>query len=317
MAVNQKQIAEKLGVSISLVSRVLSGNARDIGIAEETIEKVMTVADKLGYVPNVAARTLKGKASNTIGVVVYDFQDPFFGSTIEQLQSVVHDRGYSLVLTGFQGRQPNESDLAPLHKHVIDGLVVLGSSDRSDWLENFTRLPVVRVGRGGADERSVCITVDEEDAARQLLDHLADRNVERYIFIGSDLYSHGVRYAALEGVAATMGLPLERIAISDRGFSAGFKACNSLLPQVNDFTALVCATDMIALGALHALHDAGAHCPVTGFDDIPAASQFIPALTTIRQPLAELVKRALEAVRTPAEPAKVFVKGELVVRKSA
>ena len=89
MAVSQKQIAERVGVSIALVSRVLSGKARDVGIAEATIEKELKVAEEIGYVPSAAALTLKGKSSRTIGVVVYDFLDPFFGAMIDQLQAQV------------------------------------------------------------------------------------------------------------------------------------------------------------------------------------------------------------------------------------
>ena len=90
MAVYQKQIAEKLGVSIALVSRVLSGKAEEIGIAPETIKRVIKTAEEMDYVPNAAALALKGKATRTIGVVVYDFKDPFFGAIIEQLQTQAH-----------------------------------------------------------------------------------------------------------------------------------------------------------------------------------------------------------------------------------
>ena len=318
MAVNQKQIAERVGVSISLVSRVLSGNARDIGIAEETIKRVEEIATELGYVPNAAARTLKGKASNTIGVVVYDFQDPFFGSTIEQLQSIVHEQGYSLVLTGFQGRHPNESDLAPLHKHVIDGLVVLGSADRSEWLNTFSNMPVVRIGHGGVGDRGACIAIDEVDAAGQLLEHLLTRGVTRGLFLNSGLYAHGIRYAALERMAGRLGLSVERVSVADHGFAAGFQGCNQVLSGLGDSAALICATDMIAMGALHALHDAGVECPVTGFDDIPLAAQFLPSITTIRQPMEEIARQAIAAVvQSSSEVKTERLKGRLVVRASA
>ena len=92
MAVSQKQIAERLGVSIALVSRVLSGKARAVGIADATIERVLVTAEEMGYVPSAAALTLKGKSSRTIGVVVYDFRDPFFGVIIEKLQERAHER---------------------------------------------------------------------------------------------------------------------------------------------------------------------------------------------------------------------------------
>ncbi|HKL20692.1 MAG TPA: LacI family DNA-binding transcriptional regulator, partial [Tichowtungia sp.] len=152
MAVSQKQIAEKLGVSIALVSRVLSGKASEIGIAPQTIERVLSTAQEMGYVPSAAALALKGKATRTLGVVVYDFNDPFFGALIEQLQMRAHEHGYSLMLAGFLNRIPDEKDLQPLHKHALDGLIVIGTDLHADWLRDFEHLPVARIGHGAADE---------------------------------------------------------------------------------------------------------------------------------------------------------------------
>jgi DNA-binding LacI/PurR family transcriptional regulator len=315
--VSQKQIAERLGVSIALVSRVLSGKARAVGIAEATIERVVDAAREMGYVPSAAALTLKGKASRTIGVVVYDFRDPFFGTIIEQLQALAHDQGYSLVLAGFKGRHPEPSDLAPLRKHAIDGLIVIGTADRSVWLGGFNDLPVARIGHGGAGERSVRIAIDELDAARQLLAHLSLQGVARCAFIGSNLYSHALRFHALENAGEGLGIEIQNHVWVSDGFEAGQRATQNILTGSTDDLALVCATDVIAMGALHALHDAGRKMAVTGFDDIPAAEQFIPPITTMRQPIRELAQQAFDAVVAPNEPSENLLKGKLVVRHSA
>jgi len=108
MTISQKQIAEKLGVSIALVSRVLSGKAVEIGIAPETIARVLATAEEMGYVPSAAALALKGKSTRTIGVTVYDFNDPFFGALIKQIQILAHEHNYSLILAGFLNRNPND-----------------------------------------------------------------------------------------------------------------------------------------------------------------------------------------------------------------
>ncbi|MEA2068483.1 MAG: LacI family DNA-binding transcriptional regulator, partial [Verrucomicrobiota bacterium] len=289
---SQKQIAERLGVSIALVSRVLSGKAREVGIADATIEKVLNEAGAMGYVPSAAALTLKGKSSRTIGVVVYDFRDPFFGAMIEKLQEQAHEKGYSLVLAGFKGRHPEASDLAPLHKHAIDGLVVLGSAEHSRWLEGFSKLPVARIGHGSVDEPSVRIGVDEADAAQQLLDHLHSKGWKRCAFIGANLFGHSVRFQALEIAASRLGVEIKNHVWASDGFEAGLQATRNILSGDVAGLALVCATDAIAMGALHALHDTGQEIAVTGFDDIPAASQFIPPITTLRQPIGAMAKLA-------------------------
>ncbi len=317
MAVSQKQIAERLGVSIALVSRVLSGKAREVGIAAATIERVVNAAQEMGYVPSAAALTLKGKASMTVGVVVYDFRDPFFGTIIEQLQALAHDQGYSLVLVGFKGRHPEPSDLAPLRKHAIDGLIVIGTADRSEWLDGFDDLPVARIGHGSGGEQSVRIAIDELDAARQLLAHLSSQGLARCAFIGSNLYSHALRFHALQHAGEERGIEIQNHVWVSDGFDAGLRASQNILTGRLDGLALVCATDVIAMGALHALHDAGRKMAVTGFDDIPAAAQFIPPITTVRQPIELLAKQAFGSVVGPNEPGEHLLKGRLIVRYSA
>ncbi|MDZ8119659.1 LacI family DNA-binding transcriptional regulator [Pontiella agarivorans] len=314
MAVSQKQIAERVGVSIALVSRVLSGKAREVGIAETTIKKVIRAAEEMGYVPSAAALTLKGKASRTIGVVVYDFRDPFFGPMIEKLQDCAHEQDYSLVIAGFKGRHPAASDLAPLHKHAIDGLIVLGSSDESEWLNGFSEMSVVRIGHRSADDPGTCISVDEEDAAKQLMGHLISRGWKRGIFIGANLYGHSLRYQALEKTAQELGFELGRHIWAVDGFEAGEQSVKSL---GDEMTALICANDPVAMGALRALHDSGRKMPVTGFDDIPAAAQYIPPITTYHQPINEMVRQAFDAVVQKSEPVRKFIKGQLVIRSSS
>ncbi len=314
MAVSQKQIAERLGVSIALVSRVLSGKARAVGIADATIDRVLVTAEEMGYVPSAAALTLKGKSSRTIGVVVYDFRDPFFGVIIEKLQERAHERNYSLVLAGFKGRHPEPSDLAPLHKHAIDGLIVLGSAERSEWLSGFRGMPVARVGHGPADEPSVRVAVDEHHAAERVVEHLVARGWKRCAFIGANLWGHALRFQALEKAASAAGLGVERHLWASDGFEAGEQTVGRLGAAG---AGLVCATDVIAMGALHALHASGEATPVIGFDDIPLAARFIPPITTIQQPLGEMVRHAFDAVLKPAEPKEILVPGKLIIRSSA
>lgn len=317
MAVSQKQIAERVGVSIALVSRVLSGKARDVGIAAATIERVLHAAAEMGYVPSAAALTLKGKSSRTIGVVVYDFLDPFFGSIIEQLQAQAHDLNYSLVLVGFKGRHPDEADLSPLHKHAIDGLIIIGSASPSEWLSSFRSMPVARIGHGDQDEISVRINMDECDAAQQLVDHFASKGIKRCAFIGSNLFGHSLRHQALEQAAKRSGIVVEKNLWASLGFDAGREAVKSMLAGPNCPEAIICATDVIAMGALHALHNAGRVIPVSGFDDIPGAKQFLPSITTVRQPVEEMARKAFRSVVESAAPEQVPVKGQLVIRSSS
>lgn len=322
MAASQKQIAEQLGVSITLVSRVLSGKAAEIGIAQETIDRVMQASEEMGYVPSAAALSLKGKATRTIGVAVYDFNDPFFGSLIKEIQIQAHGHDYSLVLAGFLNRHPDQQDLQTLHKHAIDGLLVLGSDTTAEWLEDFRHLPVARIGHGRPGESSVRISMDESAAAHKLVEHLGTKGCTHLTCIAGSLVAHAMRRDALREAALRADLVFEAVDETEKNpFRAGLYATRRLLESGGRTDALVCATDQLALGALHALVDAGVSVPgsmaVTGFDDIPAAEQCFPPLTTIRQPLADMVAAAFLSIVEGAQPSTAAYDGQLIVRRTA
>jgi LacI family transcriptional regulator len=318
MAVSQKQIAQKLGVSIALVSRVLSGKAAEIGITAETIERVLKAAEEMGYVPSAAALSLKGKSTRTIGVAVYDFNDPFFGALIKQIQIQAHEHNYSLILAGFLNRNPDEQDLQALHKHALDGLIVIGTDLNATWLDHFQDLPVTRIGHGGPDEQSVRVTVDEDQAAHLIINHLIAAGRKHPVYLCANLPAHRIRQQAFERAAANCGIALHAEQFPGRdAFDAGLQ----LAPLHRGADALICATDQVAMGALNALHIVGTRVPqnmaVTGFDDITAAGSFIPALTTIRQPIKQIVETAFAATVQPAKPQNILLPGELIVRETA
>jgi DNA-binding LacI/PurR family transcriptional regulator len=321
MAVGQKQIAEKLGVSIALVSRVLSGKAAEIGITPDTIARVLKTAEAMGYVPSAAALSLKGKATRTIGVTVYDFNDSFFGALIKQIQTQAHEHNYSLVLAGFLNRIPDEQDLQSLHKHALDGLIVLGSDMEALWLEKFNHLPVARIGHGSAQEKSLKVTVDEDDAAAQLIQHLIAGGRKNPVCISGPLPAHRLRQAALKKAASDAGIQMTELVSEEKDpFATGLLAAQQLLKTGSKPDALICTSDLIAMGALHTLHDTGVAVPaevaVTGFDDIPAAAQFIPPITTVRQPIKQMVQQAFQAIIEPSSGQRIYLPGKLIVRKT-
>ena len=322
MAVSQKQIAEKLGVSIALVSRVLSGRAVEIGIASDTIERVLKAAKEMGYVPSAAALILKGKATRTIGVAVCDFNDPFFGALIKQIQIQAHEHNYSLILAGFLNRNPDEQDLQSLHKHAIDGLIVLGSDDtEAHWLNSFKHLPIARIGHGVATEASVRVTVDEGDAAEQLVDYLIRDGRENPVFLCGLLPAHRLRKAAFDHAAAARDRQIPAIVSRENdAVAAGRQATRELINTGRTADALICATDQVAIGALQTLHEAGVDVPgkiaVTGFDGIAAAEQFIPPITTLLQPIEEIVRHAFGAIIEPVPGKDILLPGKLIVRQT-
>ncbi len=319
---SQKQIAEKLGVSIALVSRVLSGRAEEIGIAPNTIDRVEKMAAELGYVPSAAALSLKGKSTRTIGVVVYDFKDPFFGTVVHYLQALAHAHNYTLLLVGFQNRIPDERDLRPLSKFALDGIIAVGSDFVEEWPKDFSHLPCARIGHGSEKIESLKVTSSEQAGYAKLAEHLRERNLHQAVFLGADTAIHRHRSDAFEKAAA--GLAMASVfdpKPEDSSFEVGRDLAMQLihrgLPEV-----LVCGNDRIAMGAIHAATDAGIRVPedlkVVGYDDIPAAAQFLPSLTSIRQPIAAIAKEVFDAVACGDCPNETrLLAPELMVRRSA
>lgn len=329
----QKDIARKLGVSVTLVSRVLAGKAREIGAASTTVESILQTAAALGYVPNATARILKGAPSRTLGVVVYDFEDPFLGAIIGALQRLAHAHEHTLVLVGFEQRRVDAQALRPLSKHGLSGLIVVGSGSNDDWLDAFRarQLPVARIGTCSSFTEAT-VTVDSAGGIKALLQHLSSRGIRSAGFVGDTHPAHQERLQCFIAHAADFGIatqPAWQVVRADPAPQAGYEGTRTLIQQLGRALprALVAASDAIALGALRALQEQAIAVPsqvaVTGFDDIPFANLITPALTTIRQPVQAMAQTAFAWVSgqpptlPPATGPHVLLPGELIVRESA
>ncbi len=316
----QKDIAKRLGVSVSLVSRVLSGQGEKVGISQAKIKAVMDAARECDYVPLSAALALKGKKTRTLGVVVYDFHDPFFGKLIAELQTYAHTRDYSLILVGFVNRVPEAADLAPLFKHFVDGIIILGSFGDLNWLDKFKNIPIMRIGRGEDSRISFSVGVDENDAARQIVAHLKSRGKSRFRYVARDMSVHELRWKAAEAAAMDAGCSITRFERKsfENDFLAGLAAGSD--PYADEADAFICSTDVAAMGVIKSLIDAGRKVPgdvaVVGFDDISAAEYFIPSITSIRQPVGLFAKRVVDFVADKTEGGEFYEKASLVVRES-
>ena len=323
--VTQKDIARRLGVSPGLVSRILAGKGAAIGAAAATVAAARREAARLGYVPDCAARRLRGERTATLGVVAYDFEDPYFGSLLGLLQRAARAAGHSLIVAGTWRRDPAGLDTAPLLKHGIEGLIVVGSDRGKPWIGPFrkARLPVVQIGHatGTGDAR---VALDEKAGAGLLLDHLRERGHRRVALLFDDTLPHAIRRAchrdalAAHGLAVPAGCDLRcRFGRPETVEAAADRLARSPARP----TALVAGDDATALLALHALRTRGIRVPddlhLAGCDDIPAAGLFIPSLTTLRPPVEAMADRAFRAAtgRTP-RAGEIRFAPELVVRES-
>jgi LacI family transcriptional regulator len=329
--ITQKHIASRLGVSVTLVSRVLGGKADEIGAAAATVASIRRTAADLGYVPNATARILRGVPSRTLGVVVYDFEDPFLGALIGALQRLAHREDHTLVLAGFEQRREDADALRPLAKHGLSGLIIVGSGGREEWLQGFLArgLPVARIGTSpGATHATVA--VDSARGIAALLAHLGRRGLRRVGFIADGLPAHQDRLRCFQEQVAALGCESRSewcVTRPEAATAAGLQGTRELLRRGGERPqALLAAGDAIAIGVLRALQEDGVSVPggmaVTGFDDLPLADALTPALTTIRQPVADLARTAFawvagDGLASGRAAPQVLLPGELIVRESA
>ncbi|MFT5122204.1 MAG: DNA-binding LacI/PurR family transcriptional regulator [Verrucomicrobiales bacterium] len=319
--VTQKEIAEACNVSVTTVSRVLSGKARNIGVTIQTIDRVKAEAERVGYVPNAHAQNLKGVSTKTLGVVVSDFEDPFIGWITGELQRLAAERRYSLVL---EGLSPNTGALL---KHHVDGLILVGTHDSSSWAKLYLEqnIPCVCIGHTPDPKTIQGVTVDEASGFAQLIAHLKVLGHERLGFIGGNNRLHKQRHEHFERLAGANTRPAWMVDSTQPPMRAGMSTVQRMIEQSGNEmpTAIVAASDIRALGAIRGLVQAGLSVPeqisLTGFDDMPLAAYTNPPLTTIRQPIEAICEQAFDRAtgKAGSMDAVSLLPAELVIRNTS
>jgi len=315
----QKQIAAVLGVSQALVSRALSGRAAQIGASPRTVARIRRLAAKRGYQPHAAALALLGAPTRVLGVVVKDFEDPYFGRLIGCLQETARRRGISLLLTGRDG-----DDVAALQRHRVDGVILAGSDFRPEGLRRCVGpdTPMVQLGTGAPHPGATLIGMDEGAGIASLVDYLSSQGHRCIAFAGLEAPAHRRREGFVR--SASRGR-----AVRGRFFRA--PDASVLVRQIASAchgsdrrpTAIIAGDDLLALGLMAGLASGGVTVPkalsLAGIDDIPAASFALPSLTTLAHPMPEMAAAAMDILAAPREDrpsAPRLFPGRLVIRAS-
>ncbi len=327
-------VARATGVSQSTVSRVLSGAPTTIPIAAETRDRVLHAARTLGYRPNPLARGLRGARTGLVGVIVREITDPFFASAVEAVSIEAAQRGYNVVLGHAHARADEAMALwGILEARHCDAILLLGDMrDKLQLLEDLhdTHVPVVALWHGSRAAGLPTVTVDNRAGVDAVLEHVRGLGHRRIGFVGGRrLGDIREREEAFRTHAASHGLdvPDDLIVSVANEFPGGAEALETLMARPHPPTAIVAATDVLAVGVLRGAYDRGLVVPrdltVTGFDDIPFASMSVPSLTTLRMPVREMVAQAMRvAIDEPAQGPSdgiphSILPPELVVRGSS
>ena len=334
--ITSKDVAALAGVSQSTVSRVLSSNDRTNSfISKETSDRVKKAAVELGYSPNPIARALRGQPTNLIGLVVREIADPFFAELIEVLSIQIREAGLNVVL-GHAHSDPGQAlEMAHvLDSRQCDGVIFLGdlrndeNAVKSILTENH---PVVALCRGKTVLSLPTVNVNNEIGIGLLIDHLLSLGHKDFIFVDGGWFGdiHERRNIFLKEMAKYQDeVKFDWLQANDNSAAGGYQAMQEVSKMSPMPTAIMASDDGMATGILKAAFDLGINIPadvsVTGFDDIDCANFTIPGLTTIRQPMEEMSKLALDLLQQQIDHEQIpedevfnQIPPELIIRESS
>ncbi|HEY3596512.1 MAG TPA: LacI family DNA-binding transcriptional regulator [Paraburkholderia sp.] len=323
-----EHVAKLAGVSQMTASRALNGRP---GVSRETRDEVLRIASDIGYVVNRTARKLSGGRNGIIGIITPTLDTQFASELILGAGRAARGAGLEmLVYTVFDEDRDTHHDVLGLIQQFSDGILAILPRE-SLYLEALTtaKVPVVVVDQRGTLTGLPSVSVDNYGGARLAVEHLAELGHKRIAFLAGDESIEGVRdrQRGYHDTLARLGLPREAslVAAGDLSQMMAFDVTFDLLNLAEPPTAIFTANDQSAFGVIAAIREAGLRVPddisVIGFDDIPMAEQFHPALTTIRQPFQQMARSAVNTLLAQiagidAASQRITLPAELVVRDS-
>ncbi len=322
-------VAQRAGVSVATVSRVINGHAN---VRPDTRERVLAEIAASGYRVNELARNLRTAESRLLLTMVPDFGNPFYAEIVRGIDSVARAHGYFMLLCDTladAGRERSYFDL--LRRHRADGAICLDPATVQQALaDESTALPWVACCEFDPAVGVPYVGIDNYRAAGDAVRHLIARGHRRIALINSDehyLYARQRQQGYLDALTDAGIAPREawRVNLNCLDYAAGAQAAARLMDGADAPSAIFAVSDTLAVGVINGLRGAGRRVPddvaVVGFDDLALAAQIDPPLTTIAQPMRELGETAarllLQRLADPhAQVPGVLLPHRLVVRRS-
>ena len=331
MKVTMKDIANIAGISTTTVSKII--NNKDNDISEATREKVKRIMKENNYVPNVMARSLVTKKTNTIGLVIPDIRNPFFPELARGAEDRANEEGYNIIFCNTDDVLAKEERYVNmLIEKMVDGIIFTASAKRTTGFTNLqnTSIPIILLDRDidfvGVKGK---ITVNNFQGAYDGVKHLISSGYKKIVFISGPLLSKpGVdRCEGFKKALNDHGIINDDPIILEGEYKSewGYQAVKYLKQNNVKFDALFCGDDLIAIGAMKLLKEEGFNVPndvgVVGFDDIYIASLVDPELTTVKQPNYEMGYQAVGMLisilkNNIPKNQEVILGTSLIIRKS-
>jgi LacI family transcriptional regulator, galactose operon repressor len=334
-SVSMKDVAALAGVSVGTVSNVVNSPAM---VAEPTRQRVERAIAKLGWVPNESARQLRAGRSRSIGMVVMDIANPFFTDLVLGAEDWLNEQGYSVQVSNSASKPSRESaQLALFEQQRVRGVLYAPIWGLDERIRQLRRrgIPVVLLDRAGNEADFCSVSVEDVEGGRLAVGHLLDQGHSNIAFVGgpSRLQQIRDRRQGAELARLQRGGSGNLLIISTPGTdtASGVAAADEIiaLPAGERPTAVFAANDLVAIGLLQGFMTHGFAVPhdvaIIGYDDITFAASAAVPLSSIRQPRADLGRRAAELLLEEIEAVgqkvdhdhqQVRFTPELVVRRS-
>jgi LacI family transcriptional regulator len=328
MATTIKDVARAAGVSVATVSRTLNGHAN---VTEQTRTLVLGVVEQLRFVPSSAAQSMITRRTHTVGALLPDLHGEYFSELIRGIDLAARARGLHLLVSSSHGDAAEAAAALRAMNGRVDGLLVMSPHVNADFLWGNTsdELPAVLMNTRVAGGKHSSFAVDNHGGAEVMVRHLVGLGHREIAFVAgpeSNFEAHerllGYRAALAELLPGTS----EQVLQGDFTQESGFRAGSQMVALTHRPSAIFASNDMMAIGCLSALNEAGLRVPhdmsLAGFDDIPISRYVHPALTTVRGRITELGGLALERLASMIEkpervaPLHQTLRADLVLRQS-
>jgi len=331
--VTASQVAKHAGVSPTTVSFVMN-NVEGANISDATREKVLQVADELGYVPHALAQSLAKGRSNNIGLFLVQphaqvFADPYIPNIITGIRNAIQEDGFRILVEQIRSPQDSNTLLNMLKSGEIAGAIVTHNIWQPNQVKKLSGLPIVSL-TPLEDRQLYFVSIDQTHGIQQLAEHLI--NLKRspigvITYAPQTLPNIQLRLDIFRNAHSNAGIALEDWQIVEGAYQpdSGYSAMQTLLTNNPDLQAVYCMNDMMAVGALSYLNQHGIRVPddiaIVGYDDIRVSAFLNPPLTTVRAPETSLGESAgamlLQLINDKVPDSnQIYLPTKLIIRDS-
>ncbi|MEO7494423.1 MAG: LacI family DNA-binding transcriptional regulator [Massilia sp.] len=323
------EVAKIAGVSPITASRAIRG----VGyVSEAARARIMEAAAQLNYTPDMLARRMRGDKSNLIGVFVNNYGSIVLHEIIKFISHEARRMGYDLIVFNAERfDRPGRMETSDMLSKLCDGILLILPNVNDGYLDVIERqhFPCVLVNFDAKEIALPIVVAENRNGGRMAVEHLLQLGHRRIAFVAGSLATgqSAERQKGYEDALRAAGIEIDEALMLPGKFTqaGGYAASEQLLLLEHPPTAIFCANDEMAFGALDAINSRGLKVPddisVIGFDDIPTSSHVFPTLTTMRQPFADMASRAVSEVVAIIQgremnPARIAFPMQIVIRNS-